>query len=157
MGGSLYSDFFYDIPAQGECRYIHPLSLSFDVGISPSLTVGAQVAYAFNDFTPNASNANAGEANYNHLFLGGRVMYHFTFLKGDRFIPYVGGMAGYELISGDDGRTTAEINVDFSEPANRFAYNAVVGLKGFITNNIGLYLEGGLGFSNVNTGVTIRL
>lgn len=150
LGAAVVSDIFPDIPAKGTCTFINPISLSFDYGLTPEITIGAQAGYSTMSFAPD--DETLSEPTYNYILLGGRAMYHFNFLKGDRIIPYIGGMAGYSIASGDTGETDR-----FLAPESTFIYNGVIGVKGYVLPNLGFFAEAGLGYSNVNLGLSFRL
>lgn len=145
----LAEDFFPDIPAAGTLTYINPSFISYDYGINSFLSVGALFAYASIGVSPD--NAEIEEADYTYLIMGGRSTVHFNVIGDNTFVPYIKGMIGYSFAGGN-----TENSARFEAPENKLAFNAHVGIKSFILKNLGLFVEGGLGISQLNAGVNMR-
>lgn len=150
LSTSILSDFFPDIPAAGTCTYINPSALFFDFGINSYLSIGAMAGYASVSIDPTSEAIS--EASYSYLLFGGRSTIQFNVIGDNTFVPYVKGMLGYSMASGDEGNSER-----FEEAENEIIYNAHLGLKAFIYKDLGLFVEGGLGISQLNAGLILRL
>lgn len=148
VGTSLVSDFAPDIPVVGEATCINPTQVSFDFGVTPFLTVGAFVNYSSISVRPSTEVA---DFNYSYITPGGRVTAVLNVFSSDRVIPYVGGQIGYSIASG--GPSNSQLGIAESD----LNYMAYAGIRSFFTDHIGLFVEGGVGQSNVNVGVSYRM
>lgn len=148
VGSSLLADFAPDIPVVGEATCINPTQVSFDYGVTPFLTVGAFINYSSISVRPSIE---VEDFNYSYITPGGRVTAVLNLFSSDRVIPYVGGQLGYSIASG--GPTNSQLGIAESG----LSYMIYGGVRSFLTQNIGLFAEGGIGQSNVNLGISYRI
>ncbi|MFY8127186.1 MAG: OmpW family outer membrane protein [Chitinophagaceae bacterium] len=125
-----------------------PLALSYELGVSDRLSVGAYVGTASSSFVDQDGD---GFKN-TYLVFGARGSYHFA--TSDKFDPYVGLMIAYNNVkvstlgSGAGMFGTAAVS--------GILPGGYLGANYYFTDNIGLNAEVGYGVSLVSLGVSFK-
>ena len=159
-----------------ESSYLLPVGVSFDYGVTNELNIGLFVGYAYHNLSStnmrldnDISNLASTDIDYTFILSGARVTYNLHLFDNASIIPYIGGSVGYnfitEKISVDGTEESAEsiqaiirkeAGYQDNAPESEFSYSAFGGVRVFPLENIGIFAEGGFGFTNLSAGLTYR-
>lgn len=124
-----------------------PVGLSFEVGVSDKISVGAYGGYA----SAKLDWGFGGEWKYSYILAAARGSYHFDF-NVENLDPYVGAMLGYNI---------ASVKVNNDTPAGASAggvlWGAHAGARYYFSPKVGVFGEVGYGVAWLNLGLAFKL
>jgi hypothetical protein len=162
----------YSIDGTG--TYINPSILSLEYGINNSFSVGLFGGIANHNFEADMPlNNNQNNRNINivsqYYLAGASFRINLPLIESGSFLPYFRASAGYAIASEEIRVNNLAPNESLDEPLIRsitgsfdvaestFIYNATLGIQVYPLKKLGLFVEGGLGFSNLNAGIIYRM
>jgi hypothetical protein len=166
-----------DFWSEGESTYLPPVGISFDYGVTNNINLGIYVGYTNHRLSSLATRLHAidesfqtasTEIDYSFLLTAARVTYNLHIFEKANVVPYLGGIVGYSFVTENINRSgTEESDAAISSMIRSEAgysnslesdviYNLFGGIRVYPLKNLGLFAEGGLGFSNLSAGVTYR-
>lgn len=159
----------YPMLATGYKMKLPPLFVSGEYGVwsgtSWALGLGVYGGYYASTFDPFASLSGFGGStapdvkyDYSYLLIGAKGTLHYNF--SSKFEIYSSIIIGYNDVSmkmtGKDVTSDMTTMPGVSLAVSGVFPSAVVGLKFYFTDNIGIFLEGGYGVTLVGGGLSLK-
>ena len=134
-----------------------PVNLSAEVGVHNKISVGLSFTYSQQQVLVVDVDYNRSEWKKNYYVLGLKGSLHPFGGKGLVVDPYFTVTAGYDLGSfGNQSLQVGEATFQIEDDRkffDDFGYYAHIGANFMLHENGGLFIEGGIGMTNVNIGL----
>jgi len=148
-----------------------PVYLKYEYGITDNIGIGADIGYGSNSISTtsiytnpfdNSEIKSETKANVTAYLVLAKGYYHFL-LDNEKMDPYVSAGLGLGIFSAD--ANMGSVNPNSSQSANlSLNYNGTVavysltgGMRYFFTDNIGAFLELGLGAGSTYAGASVGI